>query len=115
MSPAVGSEGAGCARRPGPDLEQHLAIVTEELHELARERARPVHAGHLVLPAELAARSHPGVERPRPSHDQGRQRQADALGAMSVIVGVAPGQVAIEQPAKAVRVGGGSRNSITYW
>ena len=55
------------------------------------------------------------IECPRASDHQSRQGQAHALGAMGQVVGVATGQVLIQQPAEPIGIGGGSRNSTTYW
>ena len=58
------------ARGARSEIDDDLARLTEKVHQLAGQCPRSVHAGNLVLPAQLASCSHPFIERPRPGHDQ---------------------------------------------
>ena len=70
-------------------------IFIEIFDQLFGELARTVHSGHFVLPAQLAHGLHPVAEGLRAGFDHLWSRDADTLGPVGLIVGIAAAKLGI--------------------
>src|SRR5205823_4909571 len=104
--PRAGTDPSQAEGRDPSGSSAAIPSCAEEGDELGGLRARAVHAGDLVLAAELAARPHPVVEGIGAGHDEGGQRQATPFGAEPLVMGVAPGELVVEDAAELREVAG---------